>query len=557
MFLEPVLAAETVRDGVGAFEFARGAIAGAVIVGAAFLAGLSALRGGAAALSALVVLLGAAAFTAMSLGMAPALAPPLMDIFASVFAAAVLVFLAATIRTARVNPVLGGAMFVSALGLVGTSVASAAMQGELATALRFGLMGVAGFAAILAVFEAVRGDRAAALILPGVAAAAVAFLFPSLLIEATGFALAPQATFMAGVIAASLTALGEARGPGAAVLSIEDAVRDAGRSVAPATPAFEARENAAMAAVADPAAETSVMEPPASAPPAVARCVSENQLAEVLDYAGLAVWDWSPSRSHQSESFAGMIGATAGEVISPQSLGAFVARRDRARFESSVLGGGDGPFDQTLHFQNGAEIRLRGARAVDRSGRIDRFIAFCEPSRTAMAGHGDQKREQKLLEHRKPDQRAAVKESEAAHSAQPDAALTRAAVSLSQTAAAVGTAPRHASSPEVGTDSQALAVDAAEGSETKTLSSDPAPTLEAEKFSKPAALLEAQGAPEDSAGGAAALPRSDIERDLGASENAAKVPETVGAPALAARGLRDDRPSSRLFRQRPFGRGMR
>ncbi len=534
MFLESGFVVET---GSGVLEFGRGAIAGAVVVGAAFLAGLSALRGGAAAVSALVVLLGAGALTAMSLGIIPALAPTLMDIFTSVFAAAVLVFLAATIRTARVNPVLGGVMFVSALGLVGLAIASAAMQGELAALLRFGLMGVAGFGAILALVEAGRGDRAAALILPGVAAAGVALLFPAFLVEASGFALAPQATFMAGVIAASLTALAEART--AAPTSIAAAaIADVAGPSHPSGAAFEAKLDAAKTEAKPEVTATSRAD---------ALRVSENQLAEVLDYAGLAVWDWTPGRSHHTESFAAIIGANAGEIISPQALTAMVSRRDRARYESGVLGGGDGPFDQTLHLQNGVDVRLRGARAVDRDGRIERLIAFVETTKSSPSRSAESGREQKLLEHKKSEV-VALRSTEVS-AAQPDAALTRAAASLGETAAAVGSSARHSASSDVLTESQANAtsVPAGDAGDTSARKTENAASG-TEPFSKPAALLETKGVNETADAGA---------DEPAVLEKADKVLETVGAPATGARNLRDERPSSRLFRQRPFGRGLR
>ncbi|OFW99144.1 MAG: hypothetical protein A3E78_15685 [Alphaproteobacteria bacterium RIFCSPHIGHO2_12_FULL_63_12] len=272
-----------------------------------------------------------------------------------VFAAAALIFLSATIGVATRNQLLGGLLFAGALSMVGIGVINAVLAGEAAGLLRVGLAAVAAIAIGLSFYAGARGDIAARVILPGAALAAAAPLLFGL--GGGGItALAPQAIFAIGILVASLVAVADFQGAAAAPRFSPDAV---------------AQFSAAADRMPDHRAEYAREK---------ALRVSENQLAQVLDYSGIAVLDWSRNGAHQTESFAAQMGADNSGAFTPETLREFIHADDRVRFDEKVFGAdaGDGGYDETLKLHNGKRIRMRGARAVDASGALERIVVFLD-----------------------------------------------------------------------------------------------------------------------------------------------------------------------------------
>lgn len=351
-----VLGAEAASAAPAAgLELGRGAIIGALLVGAAFLAGMAVLRRSPAAWCGLLMLAAGGAMQAIWLGVFPAPPPTFMMLLQGVFAASVLIFLSATISMAGRNQLLGGLLFAGALSMVGIGVINAVLAGEASGLLKLGLAAVAATAIGLSLFAGARGDVAARLILPGAALAAAAPLLFSVGGASGPFALAPQAIFAIGILIASLVALGDFNGAGAVMrLSPDAAAQFSGNDHGFDHRAAYAQEKALR--------------------------ISENQLAQVLDYSGIAVWDWSRSSGHQTESFAALLGADGDGSFTPEALREFVHVDDVARFDEKVLGAneGDGGYDETLKLHNGKRVRMRGARAVDASGALERIVVFLD-----------------------------------------------------------------------------------------------------------------------------------------------------------------------------------
>ncbi len=389
-------AAVEISKAVGEFGLGAGAILGAMIVGAAFLAGMAVLKRSAAATCGFILLVLATALQAIWLGLAPAPGENMMLLLLGLLAAAALVFLSATIGMVGRNQLLGGLIFAGALSMAGIGVINAALAGEASGLLRFGIAAVAVIAVGLSAIAGMKGDVAAKLILPGAALAAAAPLLLGIAGSGSTFALAPHAIFAIGVLTASLVALG---GFGTA------------QAVSLGRNGFAAGSYSAGDAVS-PRDGYSAEQ---------ALRVSENQLAEVLDYAGLSVLDWSRRGGHQTPSFAARMGADCDGAFSPETLKDFIHTSDVERFEKNVFGAteGDGGFDETLKLHNGKLVRMRGARAVDANGALERIVVFLEfaPNKAPHSGVGSE-------------------------------ALKRAAASLTGAAAAAATSPETSHVPE-------------------------------------------------------------------------------------------------------------
>lgn len=339
----------------GALGLGKGAIMGAMIVSAAFLAGIAVLRRSAPAFCGLLMLVTAGALQAVWLDILPAPTPTVVLLLQGLFAAAALIFLSSTIAMVGRSQLLGGLMFAGALSMVGIGVINAVLAGEASGVLRLGLTAVAATALGVSAFAGARGDLAARLILPGAVLAAAAPLLFDVAGHSEIASLAPQAIFAVGVLLASLVALGDFNSVGAplnttANMSTQftgDDHRSASRSGhAPVDPLR----------------------------------VSENQLAQVLDYSGVAVWDWNRSGSHQTASFASLMGADSDGAFTPEIFRDFVHPNDGARFGAKVFGAseGDGGFDEIIRLHSGKSVRMRGARAVDQSGALERIVVFLE-----------------------------------------------------------------------------------------------------------------------------------------------------------------------------------
>ncbi len=342
--------------GLAQAELLRGAVAGAFIVAMAFLAGYAAIRRSGLAVCALLMVMAAGALEFSWLGFLSALPPEATVMMQALFAAAAIVFLSASIGAARYNPLLGGVMFTAALVIGGMGVINFFDRIDLAPMMRWALVGVGGFAVLLSLTQALRGDSGARLVLPGVALAAAApllGLFGSA--ESGVLAFASHGLFTLGILAASMIALTET-GLSQAVehKPLDFGVRTSHQAPSRHKEVKSARERSEI--------------------------VLDSQIARVLDYSGVAIWDWSPEAIDQTESLPALLGADSNAPFTPEALRNFIHADDAARFDSDLLAPVDGPFDVCLKLFDGRMMRLRGARAADEdSGEIERIVAFVEP----------------------------------------------------------------------------------------------------------------------------------------------------------------------------------
>ena len=350
-------------SGVNGIDVGRGAIAGAFIFAAAFLAGYAAIRRSGLAVSALVMVLGAAALEFSWLGFLPAFGAEGVVMTQALFAAAAIIFLSASIGAARYNPVLGGVMFTAALIIGGMGLLNFFDRVDLAPAMRFAMIAVGGFAAVLALSQALRGDMGARLILPGIAIAAIApFFGPLGSMEGAGFALAPHGVFTLGILAASLVALTEGAAP-----RRSDSVF-----------AFDGEPSQAFSGHGRPTAHHGG-DANARRTKEREEIVLDSQIARVLDYSGVAVWDWAPDKIDQTDSLPTLLGSDSQGLFTPEALRNFIHPDDAQRFEDEVIAPIDGPFDVSLKLYDERMARIRGARAANEdTGVLERLVAFFE-----------------------------------------------------------------------------------------------------------------------------------------------------------------------------------
>lgn len=365
-----------VSDGVlispeSGMDLGRGAIAGAFIVGAAFLAGYAAIRRSGLALCALLMVALAAALEFSWLGLLPSLPKEATVLLLGLFAASGVIFLSATVSAAKYNPILGGLMFTGALVLGGLGLINFVDRIDVAPLLRWGAIAFGGFAVILALTQAFRGDAGARLILPGVAMAILApIVGPLGTFEASAAALASHGLFTMGVLAASLVVLSEG------FTSIA-----APQSPAATNFSFNAAEH-------DDDSEHSQTVSSAGAKRERAEVVIDSQLGKVLDYAGIAIWDWSDELIDQTESLPSLLGADSEALFTPDALRQFIHKDDLKILENEILAPEDGPFDVSLKLFDGRLIRLRGARAAtENPAELERVVAFIELADAKMTDH--------------------------------------------------------------------------------------------------------------------------------------------------------------------------
>lgn len=325
---------------IAALGFTEGAIAGGLLIGAALLAGFAVLQRGAKAFCALLLVASALALQLASFGVISKPGPGLFAIMQGLFGASILVFLTASIRSVSENRIFGGAIFAAAISIVAITVINLVIGGNIDSLMRTLLMGVGGFAVLFSLIEAIRGDTGARLILPGVLLAAGAYCFWAFFPSAG--TIIPSGLFAIGILGASLVA-------------------------------FIETHKGAM--VADPSAEQIIRDTVQKR-----LRVSENELAQVLDFAGLAIWDWSPASAHQTESFGGVMGADGDATFAPTDFKAFVKPDQYSKFEREVFGRdqGDGGFDFSIGLHSGETARMRGARAIDADGDPERIVMFLE-----------------------------------------------------------------------------------------------------------------------------------------------------------------------------------
>lgn len=363
MVNELALAAEaSLAAAPGIFQsgtLARGVIIGAMLTSAAFLAGAAVLRNSAAALSGFVMVASAGILLVFWLGLAGEPGPALSPLLQGIFAAAALIFLTATVPLAARNRLLGGALFVGALSIVGIAVLNVVLVGEATHLQRMGLYGAGLATLVIAGIDAFRGDGGARLILPGAVLTAAAPLIFGMGAGGGPLAIAPQAIFAAGVLTASLVAL----------LNPSSARAVSGIAADIASPRYDGGDRQHGRRTNDHSARQ-------------AATVAENQLAQVLDYAGIAVWDWSRTANHQTPSFGEVMGADCDGLFTPDAIRDFIHPEERARFEQRIFGPseGDGGFDEVIRLVGGKTVRMRGARAVAKDGELERIVVFLERS---------------------------------------------------------------------------------------------------------------------------------------------------------------------------------
>jgi len=253
-------------------------------------------------------------------------------------------------------------MFTAALVIGGMGLINFFDRIDLAPLMRWALIGVGGFAVALAVTQALRGDSGARLVLPGVLMAAAAPVIGMLGAEGSALvAFASHGLFTFGVLAASIVALTE-------------------------TGVSQALERTA----ADFGLRTSHDSAPRHRESKSTRerneIVLDSQIARVLDYSGVGIWDWSHNAIDQTDSLPQLLGADSNAPFTPEALRNFIHPEDVARFDSELLTPVDGPFDFSIRLFDGRLIRLRGARAAnEENGEIERLVTFVEQ---VSAGNG-------------------------------------------------------------------------------------------------------------------------------------------------------------------------
>ncbi|MEM9495921.1 MAG: EAL domain-containing protein [Pseudomonadota bacterium] len=330
----------------GGIDLLRGAVLGAFFVSAAYLTGLTLMRRSSVALAALLLVIAGGALQLGQLGYLGGETANMAVLFKGLFAAAVLLFLSASIGAARRSAIMGAVLFTFALVFAGMGVINFVDRVDLAPLLRFGLYGVGGVAILLAVWQAVKGDAGAQMVLPGaVLVVAGSLISPFFGAESAIAAGAAHAFFSVGVLAASLAAFID--GPGR------------------------------MGAYGDPDAVRQDFSNGGAAERD--EIVIDSQIARVLDYAGIATWDWSDGAVEQTSSLPQILGADSTAPFTPEAMRRFVHETDVARFENEVAMAKDGAFDVVLKLFDGRIVRLRGARAIDPStNELERVVAFVE-----------------------------------------------------------------------------------------------------------------------------------------------------------------------------------
>ncbi|WDI31415.1 EAL domain-containing protein [Hyphococcus flavus] len=350
--------------GLGEADLIRGALAGAFIVAMAFLAGYAAIRRSGLAVCALVMVAAAAALELSWLGFFSGLSSEGVVMLQALFAAGAIVFLSASVGAARYNALLGGVMFTAALVLGGMGVINFFDRIDLAPLMRMALIGVGGFAVILAALQSLRGDNGARLVLPGVALAAAAPVLGLFGGESAAVAVASHGLFTLGVISASIVALTESGAPALSGVVTSESL------------GFHSNQNFEGRAQHSATTER-------------AEIVLDSQIARVLDYSGVGIWDWSPQSVDQTPSLPSLLGADSSAPFTPDALRNFIHADDAARFDSEVLSPLDGPFDSSLKLFDGRLIRIRGARAAnEESGQLERLVAFVEPVVSGASSNG-------------------------------------------------------------------------------------------------------------------------------------------------------------------------
>ena len=359
---------------ISAGGFSGGAMVGAVGLGVLILTALAFLGRNVTAFCALVMIVSAGAALFFGGGVfAPVVSnatATLAALMEAIFAASAIIFLSSTLDLSRRNTLLSGIMFAAALSALGIGLANFVMDGAFAGAVRAIAIGGLGLSAVATLVGALRGDSGARLVLPGVVIAASVPVVITLFGGSMSFGGLGQIGFLLGAMAVGM------------VGSLDNALRQrlvnahgegdafAGRGSSSSSSSYQS-PSAAMAGIAASARA-------AGARDAGAGETLQNQLANVLDYAGIAAWDWQSGSGQQTPSFNEMMGADGDGVFTPDALREFVAEVSREVFERKVYGGGDGGFDELIELVGDRTVRMRGARAVGPDGALERIMVFLD-----------------------------------------------------------------------------------------------------------------------------------------------------------------------------------
>ena len=343
-------------------NFGQGVIIGSLVLSGLFLLIVAAVLRSAVAFCGFLLLATSAAVVAPSLGLIGPLSASVSGAVLSGFVAAALIFVSSLLGVSRERPIIGSSLFAAALVLVGTGLINIVVGGQAAGLLQKATWGGGLLLVGLVMAEAMRGDGAARAIAPG---AAFAFAAPLIASTVGAAAILVGGIFVFGVTTTALF--------GSAYQLAGVASRRQSSIVAPlsgdaAAFAYTGENDRRAASKVAPTAPS-----------------GDDQLAQVLDYSGIAMWDWSPNAVRQSASFGGLFGEGDGGQFSPQQISDRVHADDAARFAAEIYGevAMDGSFDERIQLASGTFLRLRGARAVTANGDLERVIVFAELAKTA------------------------------------------------------------------------------------------------------------------------------------------------------------------------------
>ncbi|MEM9014796.1 MAG: EAL domain-containing protein [Pseudomonadota bacterium] len=273
------------------------------------------------------------------------------------FTAAGVSFLLFAFTTPKRSALFRTITFAAAIGVAGMGVLNLLAVVDIGQLMRWSMIASGGFAVILTVLHALRGDPGAQMVLPGVVLVTAGLALTGIIPP-----LQSNALFVLGVIAASLVVLVDRRAAIAGPVG-HAPVHNSARVTAPQSrfQQWNERENEEI--------------------------VLDSQLAKVLDYSGVAVWDWSEASSDQTASLHSILGADSAGAFTPEALRQFIHKDDLAKFEQQIIDPTDGPFDTILKIHDGGHVRLRGARAVyPDSEDLERIVAFIEKAPQQTSG---------------------------------------------------------------------------------------------------------------------------------------------------------------------------
>ncbi|MEO1014822.1 MAG: hypothetical protein AAFX08_06480 [Pseudomonadota bacterium] len=348
-----------------------------MLLGGAVLAPLTLFIIGAAARNATASIGGALAALvacrlAIGLGLVPAPAGTLVTLINAGAGATLLVFVSAVLTSARESAALGAVLFAGALSLLGIGVINLFVGGQAAGLVTIGCGASFAFAIGLAAHALARADVGGAFLAPGVVVGALGGLAA---FAGGGLALAGATASVLAVVAAS----------------VAGCLRDAAVSRLALAGDLDRRGGADVAAFgAAPLAKDASRQKSSAKAGQSEEAGEDAELAQALDYVGLAVWDWSVARCRQTQSFGDLMGADGSGAFTPDAMRAFIGPDAIADFDRQVLGRGlgDGAFDWTGDLVNGKRVRMRGARAVDPKGALERIVLFLEAAPGVAAAEG-------------------------------------------------------------------------------------------------------------------------------------------------------------------------